>query len=1123
MPTAKDLKSGLMAAAKLGDEELARDCLEALGLETPKVLGEALSAAAAAGRLNVIALLLARGALQEDGGCGRGNGREEGGREVASYGGELALHAALSRGRVRSAFALLAAGADPTAADSAGNTALHQAAACTAGPPELRAMLLRAVLAAGADPDSQNFAGARALDLLPRSAEAREARALLSLAAAATRCAATGAPFGPQQLRYLCHSSGAFFSEEASAEVTVRMALPEGGAREDREDVSDVDGGGGTSGRRRRRGNGRGLGGHGLAAKARAIAAKARASDRDSRLQPRILFVPARFGSDLVFTVADAEAALEAALNPFAAATAAATAARSGAEALQRNLALSSGSSSHGFHRESSSCALRQGALPVPECTSESSPLRAATDAVVLVSTAAASRNAPPFMFEADDGDGGCEVGGGGGGGCAGQNSKRGDGPPANAAASHEPQLLSAPIGAEAHQMLDILRGIDVIAEEDEEDADDDDDGGSSSDSSQVASANSVQPAAARLRHHASARSRPRAQAAAATATAEDSGPPDEPLPQPHSQQQRSALPNAQVTCGRLSAEAMEALAAMTPKKSDLGALDTHMTPEKGPGGCDDYSGSSDSSSCSLCSTLSDGSSRFIGNMTGRYPPHSPPLVAPASATVAVPSIGSLAEREPALFMSQKQLDALSAAADAVKALRGDIDLLRRYATFCARLSAAKTVCAAADEACDAAKGAGEGNFSAALTRAHLDTLLADARHAGVDATLLSQGALTSALLDVKAKLAASTSQAASILAQEGSVTDQANRGGGSISCAVLITASDLETVTNAAQDIDERAAVAAAAQADNGYVFATLVDTQAPALARDDNRGDGKDEQALALVPEPLDDDTPAESAAVIVANRVPWLRLHLPRLEPSALIIARALAAQLRALHGLRESVLEAAAARSCVTAAPASPAGAAELLAYFTPTLNGAEAEAISAALAAHANAEMMAATESAAAAAAAAAAAKRGRKMPSPTINIMAAPSRPCLPPTSHPVDWAGVPLPATAFLSALLTLAPAQTKLTAAIALARQEGVSDDTPALAAAVADEASGAAMLLAGLDAERDAATKARQAVAAEAATEAAAADAIVAASPGAAKMKVTAAVSNSATKGSIRKKRI
>lgn len=1120
MPTAKDLKSGLMAAAKLGDEELARDCLEALGLETPKVLGEALSAAAAAGRLNIIALLLARGALQEDGCCGRGNGREEGCREVASSGGELALHAALRRGRVRSAFALLAAGADPTAADSAGNSALHHAAACTAGPPELRAMLLRAVLAAGADPDSQNFAGARALDLLPRSAEAREARALLSLAAAATRCAATGAPFGPQQLRYLCHSSGAFFSEEASAEVTVRMALPEGGAREDREDVSDVDGGGGTSGRRRRRDNGRGLGGHGLAA-------KARASDRDSRLQRRILFVPARFGSDLVFTVADAEAALEAALNPFAAATAAATAARSGAEALRRNLALSSGASSHEFHRGSSSFALRQGALPVPECTSESSPMRAATDAVVLVSTAAASRNAPPFMFEADDGDGGCEVGGGGGGGCEGHNSKRFDGPPANAAAFHEPQLLSAPIGAEAHQMLDILRGIDVIAEEDEEDVENDDEGGSSSDSSQAASANSVQPAAARLRHHASARSRPRAQAAAATATAEDSGPPDEPLPQPPSQQQRSALPNAQVTCGRLSVEAMEALAAMAPKKSDLGALDTHMTPEKGPGGCDDYSGSSDSSSCSLCSTLSDGSSRLIGNMTGRYPPHSPPLVAPASATVAVPSIGSLAEREPALFMSQKQLDALSAAADAVKTLRGDIDLLRRYSTFCARLSAAKTVCAATDEACNAAKGTGEGNFSAALTRAHLDTLLADARHAGVDATLLSEGALTSALLDVRAKLAASTSQAASTLAQEGSVTDQATRDGGSITCAVLIAASDLETVTNAAQDIDERAAVAAAAQADNGYVFATLVDTLAPALARDDNRGDGKDEQALALVPEPLDDDTPAESAAAIVANRVPWLRLHLPRLEPSALIIARALAAQLRALHGLRESVLEAAAARSCVTAAPASPAGAAELLAYFTPTLNGAEAESISAALAAHANAEMMAATESAAAAAAAAAAAKRGRKMPPPTINIMAAPSRPCLPPTSHPVDWAGVPLPATAFLSALLTLAPAQTKLTAAIALARQEGVSDDTPALAAAVADEASGAAMLLAGLDAERDAATKARQAVAAEAATsasaEAAAADAIVAASPGAAKMRVTAAVSNSATKGSVRKKRI
>jgi hypothetical protein len=151
-------------------------------------------------------------------------------------------------------------------------------------------LLLRAVMAAGCDPEARNALGQRAIDLLPRAAV--EARCLLGLAAAAARCPATGAAFGAEELRYLCHSSGVLFSEEASAEVTVRERVP----------AEERDEGGGQA----EEGEGEGEGEGAL---------------------PRLAMVPARMGADLVYAVADAEAALEAALNPFAAATAAAEAA----------------------------------------------------------------------------------------------------------------------------------------------------------------------------------------------------------------------------------------------------------------------------------------------------------------------------------------------------------------------------------------------------------------------------------------------------------------------------------------------------------------------------------------------------------------------------------------------------------------------------------------------------------------------------------------------------------------------------------------------------------------------------------------------------------------------------
>jgi hypothetical protein len=214
--SASALLAGLVAASKLGDECLVRDVLDAMGANAAPSLAPALTAAAASGRTRVVALLLSRGAAsageREDG----DDGDTAAAAAAAAPACEPALHAALARGRVRCAWLLLAAGhGEP--ADAAGCTALHVAASCMAGPPSTRAALLRSVLAGGADPDAVNFAGARAVDLLPR--DAAEARALLGLAAAATRCAATGALFGPLELRHICHSSGAFVSEEASAEV----------------------------------------------------------------------------------------------------------------------------------------------------------------------------------------------------------------------------------------------------------------------------------------------------------------------------------------------------------------------------------------------------------------------------------------------------------------------------------------------------------------------------------------------------------------------------------------------------------------------------------------------------------------------------------------------------------------------------------------------------------------------------------------------------------------------------------------------------------------------------------------------------------------------------------------
>jgi hypothetical protein len=123
-----------------------------------------------------------------------------------------------------------------------GNTVVHLAAAAAMPSPAARVELLRTLLAVGGvDPGARNWRGQTALDMLPRNRTSAAARDLLLRAAAATRCASTGISFTPGSQRFLCSSSGAFFSEGATEAKAVRAFAPRGAAAAaDEGDVRDV-------------------------------------------------------------------------------------------------------------------------------------------------------------------------------------------------------------------------------------------------------------------------------------------------------------------------------------------------------------------------------------------------------------------------------------------------------------------------------------------------------------------------------------------------------------------------------------------------------------------------------------------------------------------------------------------------------------------------------------------------------------------------------------------------------------------------------------------------------------------------------------------------------------------
>lgn len=254
--TISDLNTGLIAAAKLGRRKLVDLCLSrGAQVDVSDARGlTALHYASMNGHHSVVETLLSHGAAEA-----YLNEVERGGESTRASSTPRVyaspLHLSILRGAVRVVWLLLGAGYATTDTDACGNNALHLACCCTIPSQEDQVSILRSVMSAGFDPECRNWYGMRAVDMLP--SHALEARRLLLASHAQTKCYATGTPFGREELRYLCHSSGRFFSEDASVGMTVR-ASP-------------------TS----------------------------------------TVVKPVRMGAEVVYRVADAEAALETALNPF--------------------------------------------------------------------------------------------------------------------------------------------------------------------------------------------------------------------------------------------------------------------------------------------------------------------------------------------------------------------------------------------------------------------------------------------------------------------------------------------------------------------------------------------------------------------------------------------------------------------------------------------------------------------------------------------------------------------------------------------------------------------------------------------------------------------------------------
>lgn len=223
--TANELNQGLLASSKLGKVTLVLQTLQKgadISTIDNRVPGNwtALHFAAYYGHYRVVDVLLRNGAANKYREYIESVANDPYAPRVRCYNSPLSW--AVIRGHLRCVWLLLNAGYSPMDVDTNGNNCLHLAAACLAPNPLVQLEMIKTIMYQGCDPDVRNWLGQRAIDMLTKkNSTNNEAIRLLSVAANTTKCASSGTTFGADQLRYLCYSTNKFFCEEASVEKKI--------------------------------------------------------------------------------------------------------------------------------------------------------------------------------------------------------------------------------------------------------------------------------------------------------------------------------------------------------------------------------------------------------------------------------------------------------------------------------------------------------------------------------------------------------------------------------------------------------------------------------------------------------------------------------------------------------------------------------------------------------------------------------------------------------------------------------------------------------------------------------------------------------------------------------------
>lgn len=290
--TPEELSAGLLAAAKLGRRNVVvRTLRVGADINAVDVKGwTALHWASYLGHWRVAELLLQNGAADKYKSDMEASANDPSAPRIRVV--DSPLHLAVHRGHLRVVYLLLAAGYSVADVDEMGNNCIHLACATTCPVRSVQLELLKTIMCSGFDPDARNWLGQKAVELLP--SDAHDASKLLASAEAQTQCASTSTPFGADQHRFLCYSTHKFFCEEASVSTSVRAYAP---CTPDVTVPSD------------------GLPVHGVG---RRFGWSLGHSSLPIASSPHDLHLskPVRFGADVSYRVADAEAGVETCLNP---------------------------------------------------------------------------------------------------------------------------------------------------------------------------------------------------------------------------------------------------------------------------------------------------------------------------------------------------------------------------------------------------------------------------------------------------------------------------------------------------------------------------------------------------------------------------------------------------------------------------------------------------------------------------------------------------------------------------------------------------------------------------------------------------------------------------------------